>query len=166
MDGGIVNRAMFESAGRLQEELARLLESLRALGEGRYAALFDPKGLLLESPQDGDQGEWALRSFLQKHAAALFRIPAALHDPSQEMEDAFEDWVDDEFFLAFVNGRVGLLVACPDAKRLEEESPRLLKALVDRLLRLNPTWRLDEKGRGLFAGRPRLDTVAVGRSAR
>jgi hypothetical protein len=155
---------MFESSGRLQEEVRGLVEALRTLAEGRYAALFDRKGLLLETPPGGEKGEWALRGFVQKHAEALFRIPAALHDPEQAMDDAFEDWTDDEFFLAFVNGRVGLIVACPDAKRVEDDSPELLRALVDRLLRLNPGWRTDEKGRGIFVGRPRLDTVAIGRS--
>ncbi len=155
---------MFESSGRLQEEVQGLVDGLRTLGEGRYAALFDRKGLLLETPPGGREGEWALRDFVQKHAEALFRIPGALHDPDQAMDDAFAEWTDDEFFLAFVNGRVGLLVACPDAKRLEADSGELLRALVDRLLRLNPGWRTDEKGRGIFFGRPRLDTVAIGRA--
>jgi len=154
---------MFESSARLHDEVKGLLEALRSLAEGRYAALFDKKGLLLETPEAGQQGEWALRGFVQKHADSLFRIPAALHDPAQSMDDAFEDWTDDEFFLAFVNGRVGLVVACPDAQRVETDSAELLRALVDRLLRLNPGWRIDEKGRGIFASRPRLDTVAIGR---
>ena len=154
---------MFESSGRLQEEVSGLSRLSARWPKGRYAALFDKKGLLLETPQGGEQGEWALRGFVQKHAEALFRIPAALHDPDQSMDDAFEDWTEDEFFLAFVNGRVGLLVACPDAKRAEDDSPELLRALVDRLLRLNPGWRTDEKGRGIFVGRPRLDTVAIGK---
>jgi hypothetical protein len=154
---------MFESRSRLQDEVQGLVDAVRTLGEGRYAALFDRKGLLLETPAGGEEGEWALRGFVQKHAEALFRIPAALHDPAQPMDDTFADWTEDEFFLAFVNGRVGLLVACPDAKRLEDDSGELLRALVDRLLRLNPGWRTDEKGRGVFFGRPRLDTVAIGR---
>ena len=154
---------MFESSGRLRDEVSGLIEALRTLGAGRYAALFDRKGLLIETPRDGEQGEWALRGFVQKHAESLFRIPAALHDPEQPLDDAFADWTDDEFFLAFVNGRVGLIVACPDAKRLEDDSSELLRALVDRLLRLNAGWRFDERGRGLFASRPRLDTVAIGR---
>jgi hypothetical protein len=154
---------MFESSSRLHDEVSGLLEALRTLGAGRYAALFDRKGLLLETPAGGEQGEWALRGFVQKHAEALFGIPAALHDPAQSMDDAFEDWADDEFFLAFVNGKVGVIVACPDAARVEKESEKLLRALVDRLLRLNPGWRLDEKGRGILASRPRLDTVAIGR---
>jgi len=78
------------------------------------------------------------------------------------MSDLFEAW-EDEFFLVFLNGRVGLLVACPDAKRLEVGSGKLLEVMVDRLLRFNPAWRLDERGRGLFFGSPRLDTVVIER---
>jgi hypothetical protein len=151
--------AVFESQGRLQEDVQRLVEALRELGEGRYAALFDPKGVLLEAASDG-----ALQGLVRDFAAALFELPAALRG-DQELGDLFEAWPDDEFFLAFLNGRVGVLVACPDAKRLEDESGRLLKTLADRLLRLNPGWRIDEKGRGLFFGSPRLDTVVISRSS-
>jgi hypothetical protein len=31
---------------------------------------------------------------------------------------------------------------------------------------MNPAWRLDARGRGLFFGRARLDTVVIGRPAR
>jgi hypothetical protein len=81
------------------------------------------------------------------------------------MQDHFADWEQDQFFLAFVNGKVGVLAVCAEAKRVEQESGPLLKALVDRLLRWNAVWRLDEKGRGFLAGRPRLDTVAIGPAA-
>jgi hypothetical protein len=153
---------MFQSKSKLQEDARSLLEALRSLGEGRYAALFDAKGVLLESPDDTREGEWVLRRLLQGRAEALFRLPAALHG-GQDMDDLFADWESDEFFLAFLNGRVGVLVACPDAQWLQDQSGRLLKVLADRLLRLNPAWRLDEKGRGLFFGSPRLDTVVIGR---
>jgi hypothetical protein len=152
---------MFESKARLQEDVQRLLDSLRELGEGRYAVLFDRKGVLLESPQATGE-RWPLRRFVQSRAEALFHVPAALHG-GEEMKDLFEDLEGDGFFLAFLNGRVGVLVACPDAQRLEEESGKVLKVLADRLLRLNPAWRLDEKGGGLFFGSARLDTVVVGR---
>jgi hypothetical protein len=152
---------MFESKGRLQEDVQRLLDSLRELGQGRYAALFDPKGILLESPSDTEEG--LLRRLVQSRAEALFRVPGALHDPAGSPEDLFEGWEEDEFFLAFVNGRVGALVACPDAQALEDESAPLLKVMADRLLRFNPAWRVDERGRGLFLGSPRLDTVVIGR---
>jgi hypothetical protein len=152
---------MFESSKRLHEDVNGLVSALRSLALGRYAALFDMKGVLIESPAGGSEGEWALRHFIESHGPALFRIPAALHG-EEPMEDVFEEWHADEFFLAFVNGKVGVLVACPDAKRVEAESGKLLKVLVDRLLRLNPGWRLDERGRGMFAGRPRLETLAIG----
>jgi hypothetical protein len=80
------------------------------------------------------------------------------------MEDLFEDMASDAFFLAFLNGRVGILVACSDPQRLEEEAGKVLKVLADRLLRLEPSWRLDERGRGLFFGSPRLDTIVIGRA--
>ncbi len=153
---------MFESPKRLQEDVSGLLSALRTLAEGRYAALFDAKGVLMQSPAEDAPGVWALRRVLETQAAALFRIPSALQG-GQEIEDVFDEWHAEEFFLAFVNGKVGLMVACPDAKRVEAESGELLNVLVDRLLRLNAAWRLDERGRGLFAGRPRLDTVAIER---
>jgi hypothetical protein len=149
---------VFESQARLHEDAQRLVEALRELGEGRYAVLFDRKGVLLEATPDA-----ALRGLVRDRGAALFELPAALRG-EEDPGDLFEAWPDDEFFLAFLNGRVGVLVACPDAKRLEDESGRLLKTLADRLLRLNPAWRLDEKGRGLFFGSPRLDTVVIGRA--
>lgn len=169
---------MFESKARLQEDVRGLLDALRELGEGRYAALFDAKEVLLQSPDEGLPPragmpfEGDLRRFVQSRAEALFGLPAALHTPDVpgdrsegggEMSDLFEAWAEDEFFLAFLNGRVGLLVACPDAKRLESESGRLLEVMADRLLRFNPAWRIDERGRGLFFGSPRLDTVVIGR---
>jgi hypothetical protein len=153
---------MFESAKRLQEDVSGLLDALRSLGEGRYAVVFDRNGVLAESPAGGQQGEWTLRQLVQRRAAALFRIPGALQ-AEEALDDAFEDWKDDEFFLAFVNAKVGVLVACPDARQLEAESGKLLSVMVDRLLRWNAGWRVDEKGRGLFGSRPRLDTVVIGR---
>jgi hypothetical protein len=152
---------VFESRARLREDAGRLLDALRELGEGRYAAVFDRKGVLLESPGDSSEG-WPLRQFVQSRGEALFRLPAALHG-GEEMKDLFEDMDGEAFFLAFLNGRVGILVACLDAQRLEDESGKLLKVLVDRLLRLDPSWRLDERGRGLFFGSSRLDTVVIGR---
>jgi hypothetical protein len=151
---------MFETSDKLHRDVSEMLEALRRLGAGRYAAVFDAKAVVAECPHETSEGEWALRRLLQSHAEALLRVPAALH-AGDEMSDLFSDWTSDEFLLAVVNGRVGLLVACPDASRLEAEAARLLRALVDRLLRLNPAWRYDERGRGLFFGSPRLDTVVI-----
>jgi hypothetical protein len=155
---------MLETEGRLRRDVAELLDSLRELGSGRWAAVFDAKGVVAESPGEAGEGEWVLRRLIQDRGAALLRVPAALHG-GQEMDDLFESWTADEFWLAVLNGRVGVLVACADAARLEAESAQLVRALVDRLLRLNPAWRLDEKGRGLFFGSPRLDTVVIPRPA-
>ena len=152
---------VFESKATLRDDARRLLDALRELGEGRYAALFDRKGLLLESPGESSEG-WPLRRFVESRGEALFRLPAALHG-GEEMKDLFEDVDADAFFVAFLNGRVGILVACADPQRLEEQSGEVLKVLADRLLRLEPSWRLDERGRGLFFGSPRLDTIVIGR---
>jgi hypothetical protein len=154
---------VFESKASLRDDAHQLLDSLRQLGEGRYAVLFDRKAILLESPDDSSES-WPLRRFVQSQGESLFGLPAALHG-GEEMKDVFEDMASDAFFLAFVNGRVGILVACPDPQRLQEESGKLLKVLADRLLRLEPSWRVDERGRGLFFGSPRLDTVVIGRTA-
>lgn len=154
---------MFESRERLTQDVRGLLDSLRALGRGRYACLLEPKGLLFESAEPEGDGQWMLRRFLEQRTEALFRIPAAMAS-GEEMEDLFADWEDDGFFLAFINGRVALVVACPDPEPLKGQAERPLRALADRLFRLNPAWRLDEKGRGLFFGRARLDMVVVGRA--
>ena len=153
---------MFESRERLEEEIHGLLDALRALGDGRFACLLEPKGLLFESAEPEAEGHWMLRRFLEQRTEALFRIPAALASGGPT-EDVFADWEADGFFLAFVNGRVAL-VSCPDPEKLKEQAELPLRALVDRLFRLNAAWRLDEKGRGLFLGRARLDMIVVGRA--
>ena len=154
---------MFESHEKLQGEIRRLLGALRELGEGRYACLLEPKAVLLEDTDPDGPPAWPLRQFVDRHKARLFSIPAELHSDTGLEDDVFEDWEDDGFFLAFVNGRVGVLVACPDPAALEAESGRLMKIMVDRMVRYNQAWRADEKGRGLFFSRPRLDTVVVPR---
>jgi hypothetical protein len=155
---------MFESSDKLRRDVSELLEALRALGAGRYAAVFDAKSVIAESPAETSSGERVLRRLIQDRGTALLGLPAALHG-GDEVSDLFAEWAADEFLLAVVNGRVGVLVACPHAARLEADAGPLLQALVDRLLRLNGAWRLDERGRGLFFGSPRLDTVVIPRPA-
>jgi hypothetical protein len=152
---------MFESNEKLGKEIRRLLGALRGLGDGRYACLVEPKGVLFEDAEPETPAPWGLRRFLEARTEALFAIPRALFSEEEIGEDLFEDWEDDGFFLVFVNGRVAAVVACPDPAALEKESKRLLKVLVDRLIRYNSAWRADEKGRGLFFSRPRLDTIVV-----
>jgi hypothetical protein len=153
---------MFESATRLRKDVSEMLDAIRALGSARYAAVFDSGQVLAESPTEANEGEWALRRLLQASAEALLRLPRKL-EGGEPLEDLFSDFGDEEFLLAVVNGKLGLLVACPDAAGLKAESARLLPALFDRLLRLDDRYRLDERGRGLFFGSPRLDTVVIPR---
>lgn len=157
---------MFESHEKLADEIRRLLGALRVLGDGRYACLLEPRGGVLFDDADPEANPpWALRQFLERRTKALFAIPAQLVSEAGVEEDAFAEWEDDGFFLVFVNGRVAVVVACPDPEALEKEAGRLLKVLVDRMIRYNAAWRADEKGRGLFFSRPRLDTVVVPRPA-
>jgi hypothetical protein len=155
---------VFESQGRLAEDVRRLLGALREIGAGRYACLLEPKGILFEDADPEGTAPWPLRRFLEQRTRALFAIPGALHSGA-EMEDTFADWEEDGFLLVFVNGRVGIVVACPDPATLEKDGQKVLKVLVDRLIRYNAAWRADERGRGFFFSRPRLDTVVVGRQA-
>jgi hypothetical protein len=153
---------MFESRARLAQDIGGLLRALRQAGDGRYACLLDRKAVLFEDAAEEQPG-WALRQFLDQRREALFGLPEAMAGEGPEA-DLFEDWVEDDFFLAFVNGRVAVVVACPDAEALRQPADRLLKALSDRLFRYEPTWRLNESGRGFFGGRARLDVVVVARA--
>ena len=141
-----------------------MLGALRELAESRFAAVFDATAVVAESPAETAEGQWALRRLLQSNAEELLRLPRALQS-GEEVADLFADYGDEEFLLAVVNGKLGVLVACADATKLKDDSERLLPALFDRLLRLDDRYRLDEKGRGLFWGSPRLDTVVIPRPA-
>ncbi len=156
---------MFESESRLRQDVLDILDSLRGLGGGSFAAVFDTRTIVAESAAEDASGAPALRRLLAGEAASLLRLPGALQR-GDEIGDLFASFEADEFLLAVVNGKVGLLVACVDAERLEQEAKRLLRALVDSLLRLDSTWRYDEKGRGIFVGSPRLDTVVIPRPDR
>jgi hypothetical protein len=156
---------MFESEARLSEDVLGLLGAIRETAEGRYACVIDPKGVRFQIAEPED-ATWPSRQFLEARLPQLFSIPRALAK-DEPIEDVFAEWespagVEDEFFLAFVNGKVGLVVVCPEAERLREALKKPLEALADRLLRLDSSWRVDEKGRGLFFGRPRLDLVVIG----
>jgi hypothetical protein len=153
---------MFESRERLAEDLRGLLRALREAAGGRYACLLDRESVRFEdSPED--QPGWALRQFLEQRREALFGLPDAMAGEGPET-DLFEDWVEDDFFLAFVNGRVAVVVACPVAEVLRDTSQGLLKAMADRLFRYEPRYRLNEEGKGFFGGRARLDVVVVARA--
>jgi len=153
---------MFESRERLAEDVHTLLEALRKQSDGRYACVMEPSGLLFESPHPDEGGsDAALRTLLERNRAAIFAIPAGMAG-ERPLEDAFAGWEGDEFLLAFVNGRVAVVVACPDAERARPGAFDVLKVMADRLLRYDAKYRLDERGRGLFLGRARIDIIAVG----
>ena len=151
---------MFESRARLVEEIRGLLAAVRVAAAGRYACVLDRSRVLFEDPPSSEERE-AVRRFLESRSAALFALPGQLADEGP-MEDAFAGWDADEFLLAFLNGRVAVAVACPDAERARDQAARPLRALADRLLRYDQSYRLDAQGRGLFFGRARIDLVVVG----
>jgi hypothetical protein len=158
---------VFESESRLREEVAGLLASIRERAEARYVCVAEPGGVRFETAEPS-RAPWPSRQFIEQHLSALFAIPGSLAREGPA-EDAFADWQspagspEDEFFLAFINGKVALVVVCPEAEPLRDELRSLIQALADRLFRLNAAWRVDERGRGLFLGRPRLDLVVIGR---
>jgi hypothetical protein len=153
---------MFESSQRLAEDIERALGALRGASGGRYACLLDGKRVLFESAEEGD-GSWALRKFLEERRAALFALPEAMAGDGPA-DDVFEDWVQDDFFIAIFNRKAAVVVACPDAEALREPAGPLLKILADRLFRLEPSLRLDARGHGFFFGRAQLDVVVVSRA--
>lgn len=152
---------MFESRTRLAREIVGLLGALRTTANGRYVCLLDRKTVLFEEAAEEQPG-WALRRFLEERREALFGLPVAMAGEGPTA-DLFEDWSEDDFFLAFLNGKVAVVVACPEAEALREPAQRLLKALSDRVFRYEPGYRLDSQGKGFFAGRARLDVVVVAR---
>ena len=156
---------MFESKERLGADVVTLLEALRQQASGRYACVMEPGRILFESPDADDaEADPRLRAFLDTNRASVLAIHAGMAGDAP-MEDAFEGWNRDQFLLAFVNGRVAVVMACPDAEAARAGSFDVLKVMADRLLRLEPRYRLDEKGRGLFLGRARIDVIAIGPAA-
>jgi hypothetical protein len=154
---------VFESQRRLEEDIAGLLAALREQASARDALLVDPGGVLFTSAADEGAAGWTARRFLEQRLAGLFALPGSLAAGQGPAEDVFEGWDDDEVLLVFLNGRVALVLLCPDAELARAAVERPFAALADRLLRWRPALRLDEGGRGLFFGRPRLDWVVIGR---
>jgi hypothetical protein len=149
---------MFESKEELAAEIEGLLDTLRVVAGGDEACLLDPRGLLFGSAGGGE-----LSTFLKGRCEALFALPASLAGDGPR-EDLFEPWGGKSVLLAFINGRVAVALSCEDAAAAEERVQLPLRALVDRLLRFDASYRLDPEGRGLFVGSPRLDVVVVGRT--
>jgi hypothetical protein len=150
---------VFESPERLRGEIGRLMGVIRRLGDGRYACLLEPGGILFED-DDGGEGVADVRRLIQESREEIFRLPAAMAAGGPP-RDVFGGREEDGFLLAFVNARVALIVATPEAEGLDERARRPLRALVDRLLRWRSAYRMDASGRGFFFGAPRLDVVVV-----
>jgi hypothetical protein len=151
---------VFESSEKLADEIGRLLAVIRELAGARYACLIEPDATLFESAEDEGWAISALRDFLNARRGELFALPARLsaHEP---FEDPFADSEHDGFFLAVLNGRVALVLACPEPAAVEARVRRPLRVLADRLLRFNQAYRIDQKGFGFLFGSPRLETVVV-----
>jgi len=151
---------MFESSRRLREDIDALLGAVCHATDGRYACLFEPGRILVETPAaEGDLPR--LRGLIEANGPAIFDLPATVADESAPAADPFDGWTGDELCLVVVNGKVALLVACPDAEDAREAMTKPLRVLVDRLLRLDSRYRRGGRG-GFFFGSPRLDFVIIG----
>ncbi|HEY3122403.1 MAG TPA: hypothetical protein VGL15_17385 [Vicinamibacteria bacterium] len=145
--------------GRVGRDIADALDALQRLVAARYVCVTDPQRTWFETSEGEEVAP--LRAFLESRRAALFAIPEALASGGP-MDDVFEGWQDDEFLLAFVNGRVAVVAACADAEQARQTSFDVVRVLADRLFRYDPRLRIDARGGGLFLGRARIDLVAVG----
>ena len=154
---------MFESTRRLEEDVRGLIEAVRVAASGRYACVLEPGAVRYESPEPEGQPIATLRRLLELNGTAIFALPALMGDASGEgpAEDPFEGWEHDELCLAFLNGKVAVVIACPDAEAGRADAMKPLQILMDRLLRLEPAYRSDGRGRGFFLGRPKLDFVTI-----
>ena len=154
---------MFESSRRLLEDIDGLLGAVRHAVDGVYTCVMEPGKVLIETPAaEGDLAR--LRYLLEANGAAIFGLPAAMAGESGPSSDPFEGWEESELCLVVVNDRVAVLAACPDAESARDAMMQPLRALVDRLLRLEGRYRLDGRGHGLFFGTPKLDFVTIGRN--
>jgi hypothetical protein len=153
---------MFESGQRIREEIHTLLDVLRDIAHGRYACVMEPGAILFEAPEAEGNEIMTLRRLLELHAPAIFALPAAMEAEGPGPEaDPFEGWDHDELLLVFINGRVAVAIACPQAEANREALMKPLRALIDRLFRYKESYRLDAAGRGLFFGRPKVDFVTI-----
>jgi hypothetical protein len=149
------------SSERLKEDIAAVLGAIREEADARYACILDPRGIRFEVPEPLTDEGVALHRLLYASREDLFGIPRALA-AGTEPPDVFADWEQDEFFLAFVNERVAVVVACAHAEPVRETALPHLTILADRLLRFDERYRIDRQGRGLFFGQPKLDMIVVG----
>ena len=143
-----------------------MLDALRELGAGRYAAVFDAKAVRRpRAPTRRAKASGRCAACCSRTRKRVLRLPGALH-AGDEMGDPFAELDERRVPLSPREREGGRRSSPARTRRGSRPTPRrLLHALVDRLLRLDPAWRVDEKGRGLFFGSPRLDTVVIPRPA-
>jgi hypothetical protein len=151
---------MFASTTRLAEEIRSCLTAILALGGGRYACVIDEDGIRFEEPEAADAEGLALRAIISDRRTAVLGLGTRLAS-EEPMEDVFAGCEREGLFVAILNGRVALIVSSPRPEALREQSRQPLRALADRLMRFNPAYGADARGRGFFFGRPRLDLIVV-----
>jgi len=158
---------VFESSRRLKEDVQGLIEAVRVAASARYACVMEPGRILYESPEPEGQPIATLRRLLELNGAEVFALPGAMaqEEGPGPQADPFEGWEHDELCLAFLNGKVAVIIACPNAEAGREAATKALHILMDRLMRLEPRYRMDGRGRGFFFGQPKLDFVTVARRA-
>jgi hypothetical protein len=155
-------RTMFPSTDRLSDDIRSCLDLFLTLGQGSYACVLDAQGIRFETPQASIGGAAGLREIIRERRAAILAIGGRLAS-DEPMEDVFAGWEEDDLFVAVINSRVALIVVGPEPERLRDQGRKPLKALADRLLRLEPSYGIDTRGRGFFVGRPKLDLIVISR---
>src|SRR5687767_10989182 len=113
---------MFQSRQRVAEDIETLLAAIHDAAGARYVCLMEPGTILFETPEPEGNEVMTLRRLLELQGAAIFALPAAMSDEGGPgpSEDPFEGWEHDELLLAFVNGKVALVVACASAEAARE----------------------------------------------
>ena len=147
---------MLEQVPGLESDIRNMLDAIAEIAHARYACLAEPQGVRFAHGAEGGAEE----RFLADRLPRLFALPATLEGSGPE-QDVFEGWEGDEFLLVFLNGRIALVLFCPDAEAARRDVERPFEVLADRLLRWRPALRVDAQGRGLFFGRPRVDWIVI-----
>jgi hypothetical protein len=154
---------LFDSHRRLREDVQGLIEAVRVAADGRYACVMEPGTILFETPEPEGQPIVTLHRLLEVNGTQIFALPGAMAAEGEgPAGDPFEGWDHDELCLAFLNGKVAVAIACPDAEAARDAAFKPLQILMDRLLRLENRYRVNARGRGFFFGRPKLDFVTIG----
>lgn len=151
---------MSRRSRRYQQQIEGLLGGICGEAAGDYACVLEPAGLVAEFVA-GDESAERLADALVDRTAAIFALPQAMAGDGPA-EDAFAGLEGHGFLVAVVNGKFALVVACLDPEGARGPVERPFRALVDRLFRIEPKWRIDGEGRGFLFGRAKVDWIVVG----